>query len=97
MGQCDITITADGWDYLEQQERNIEGRTQAFMAMSFSKNMKSIWEGPIYNAVTKSGYEPYRVDAKPHSDHIDVKIIAEIKNSRFVGGPACPASLYAHT
>jgi len=32
----------------------------------------------------EAGYKPYRVDAEPHSDRIDVKIISEIKNSRFV-------------
>ena len=79
-----VAITADGWDYLEQLERHIEDRTQAFVAMSFSEDLKSIWEGPIYRAIKKAGYKPYRVDAEPHSDRIDVKIISEIKNSRFV-------------
>ena len=79
-----VAITADGWDYLEKVERHIEERTQAFVAMSFSEDLKSIWEGPLFNAITKAGYKPYRVDAEPHSDRIDVKIISEIKNSRFV-------------
>ena len=79
-----VAITADGWDYLEQHERRIEERMQAFVAMSFSEDLKSIWEGPIYRAIKKAGYKPYRVDAEPHSDRIDVKIISEIKNSRFV-------------
>ena len=52
--------------------------------MSFSDDLKPIWEGPIYKAIKKAGYKPYRVDAEPHSDRIDVKIISEIKNSRFV-------------
>jgi hypothetical protein len=81
---CHVTITSDGWDYLEKQERHIEERTQAFVAMSFSDGLKSIWEGPIYNAIKKAGYKPYRVDAEPHIDRIDAKIISEIKNSRFV-------------
>jgi len=84
MGLCDVTITADGWDYLEQLDRRIEERTQAFVAMSFSEDLKPIWEGPIYRAITKAGYKPYRVDAEPHIDRIDAKIISEIKNSRFV-------------
>jgi nucleoside 2-deoxyribosyltransferase len=79
-----VEITAAGWDYLEQRETHIEERTQAFVAMSFAKELKPIWEGPIYNAIVKSGYKPFRVDAKPHSDRIDAKIIAEIKNSRFL-------------
>jgi len=79
-----VAITADGWDYLEQHERHIEERTQVFVAMSFSDDLKSIWKGPIFQAITKAGYKPYRVDAEPHSDRIDIKIISEIKNSRFV-------------
>jgi len=79
-----VIITADGWDYLEQHERRIEERTQVFVAMSFSADLKSIWEGLIFNAITKAGYKPYRVDAEPHSERIDAKIISEIKNSRFV-------------
>jgi hypothetical protein len=83
MGLCDVTITADGWDYLEKHDRHIEERTQVFVAMSFSDGLRSIWEGPIYNAITKAGYKPYRVDAEPHSDRIDAKIISEIKKSPF--------------
>jgi len=79
-----IAITADGWDYLEQHERHIEERTQAFVAMSFSADLKSIWEGPIKNAITKAGYKPHRVDAEPHSDLIDLRIISGIKDSRFL-------------
>jgi nucleoside 2-deoxyribosyltransferase len=83
-GPFTVTITASGWDYLEERERHIEERTQAFVAMSFSEDLKAIWKGPIYNAITKAGYKPYRVDAEPHSERIDVKIQSEINNSRFV-------------
>jgi hypothetical protein len=79
-----VIITADGWDYLEQHERRIEERTQAFVAMSFKDDLKAIWKGPIFNAITKAGYKPYRGDEEPHIGLIDVKIISEIKNSRFV-------------
>jgi hypothetical protein len=79
-----VAITADGWDYLEKQERHIEERTQAFVAMSFKDDMKSVWQGPIFNAITKAGYKPYRVDTEPHSNLIDVQIISAIKDSRFV-------------
>jgi hypothetical protein len=79
-----VAITADGWDYLEKHDHHIEERTQAFVAMSFSEDLKPIWEGPIFRAISRAGYKPYRVDAEPHSDRIDFKIISEIKNSRFL-------------
>ena len=84
MGFSRVIITADGWDYLEQLDRRIEERTQAFVAMSFSDDFKPIWKGPIHRAIEKAGYKPYRVDAEPHIDRIDAKIISQIKNSRFV-------------
>lgn len=79
-----VAITADGWDYLEQREQRIEERTQVFVAMSFSEQLKSIWEAAIKPAIIEAGYKPYRVDSEPHIDRIDVKIISEIRNSRFV-------------
>ena len=80
----DVIITANGWDYLEELDRRSEEKTQVFVAMSFTGKMKPIWENAIEPAITKAGYDPYRVDIEPHIDRIDAKIIAEIKNSRFV-------------
>ena len=52
--------------------------------MSFSPELKSIWKNGIKKAIEKAGYKAYRVDSKPHADRIDIKIITEIKNSRFL-------------
>ena len=52
--------------------------------MSFSPDLKSAWENGIYPALKRAGYRPYRVDAEPHIDRIDAKIVAEIRNSRFL-------------
>ncbi len=84
MGLSRVIITPAGWDYLEQHDQRIEDRTQAFVAMSFKEDMKSVWQGPIFNAITKAGYKPYRVDEEPHINLIDVQIISAIKDSRFV-------------
>ncbi|MGD0217548.1 MAG: hypothetical protein ABSC45_08585 [Desulfobaccales bacterium] len=83
-GNYPVTITSAGWDYREQQDKNIEERTQAFVAMSFHKDLEPIWRGPISNAIRKAGYKPHRVDAEPHNELIDMKIISGIKDSRFV-------------
>jgi nucleoside 2-deoxyribosyltransferase len=79
-----ITITAGGWDYLEKHRSDLESKTQAFVAMSFSDEMFSVWKNAIEPAIDKAGWTPYRVDIEPHIERIDVKIISEIKNSRFV-------------
>lgn len=84
INDIDVQISPDGWDYIERDRLDLEEKTQAFVAMSFSDEMKSIWENAIKPAIVKSGYKPYRIDAEPHNERIDVKIMAEIKNSRFI-------------
>ncbi len=81
-GQAEITPA--GWDYLDEHASDVEEKTQAFVAMSFSGEMRPIWEGAIKPAIEKAGYTAYRVDEELHSDNIIFKIMAEIKNSRFV-------------
>lgn len=79
-----VTISPDGWDYLEKRASQIEEKTQVFVAMSFSREMKAAWEKALKDAITEAGYKAYRIDAEPHIDRIDAKIITEIKNSRFL-------------
>lgn len=83
-GNFDVTILADGWEYLVKCSTNFEEKTQAFVAMSFSDDMGPFWENPIKQAIKDAGYTPYRIGVEPHSDKIDVKIMSEIKNSRFI-------------
>lgn len=80
----DVELTSDGWNYLEEKAKQSTTSTQAFIAMSFSEEIRSVWENAIRPAVVKAGYKPYRVDSEPHIDRIDAKIMSEIKNSRFV-------------
>ncbi len=79
-----LRITASGWDYLDKHASDLKEKTQAFVAMSFSDEMKPMWEEAIRPAIQKAGYTAYRIDEEPHSDNIIFKIMAEIKNSRFV-------------
>jgi len=79
-----VEVTTDGWDYLDQHEQRAAELSQAFVAMSFSESMKTIWDQAIKPAINEAGYKAYRVDAELHIDRIDAKIITEIKNSLFV-------------
>lgn len=81
---CDVVITAAGWDYLDKHAVHTTTSIQAFVAMSFSEKMRPVWKNAIKPAIKKSGYNPYKVDVDPHIERIDAKIIAEIKNSRFL-------------
>jgi len=77
-------IISAGWEYLDKHASDLAEKTQAFVAMSFSTEMKPMWEQAIKPAIEKAGYTAYRVDEELHSDNIIFKIMAEIKNSRFV-------------
>ncbi|MBI3815280.1 MAG: hypothetical protein HY279_12565 [Nitrospinae bacterium] len=52
--------------------------------MSFEKELDNVWEDGIKPAVEDAGYDPHRIDKEPHIDRIDAKIIADIKDSKFV-------------
>ena len=52
--------------------------------MWFSNDFLEAWKGGFAPAIASAGYEPYRVDQEPHIDRIDAKIVAEIRNSRFL-------------
>lgn len=79
-----LVITAAGWEHIEEDGSDISSKAQAFVAMSFDKGLFPIYETAVSPAIESTGYRPYRVDAEPHLDRIDAKIIAEIKNSRFM-------------
>jgi nucleoside 2-deoxyribosyltransferase len=77
-------LSPEGWNFLDQHAKASVLSDQAFVAMSFAAEMKPIWENSIRESVRKAGYKPYRLDAEPHAERIDAKIVTEIKNSRFL-------------
>lgn len=79
-----MVITAQGWEHIESESKNVTDKTQAFVAMSFDPSLHSIFENAIKPAIEATGYRAYRVDSEPHLERIDAKIISEIKNSRFI-------------
>lgn len=52
--------------------------------MSFDQELKPVWDNAIEPALSRAGFKGYRVDIAPHIEKIDTKIMAEIKNSRFL-------------
>jgi nucleoside 2-deoxyribosyltransferase len=81
---CTVEITPSGWGFLDDHARPSVISDQAFVAMSFSPQMKGAWTNAIEPALRRAGFRPYRVDIEPQIDKIDTKIITEIKNSRFL-------------
>lgn len=60
-----VSITATGWDYLDKHASDLREKTQAFVAMSFSPDMKPMWEDAIKPAIQRAGYTACRVDEEP--------------------------------
>ena len=83
-GELRMIIGAKGWDTLEQAARTSVLSEQAFVAMSFHPDLTPLWEQGFIPAIEAAGFRPHRVDSTPHADRIDVKIMADIKQSRFV-------------
>ncbi len=79
-----LAVTSDGWEYLDEHSRQSPLSVQAFVAMSFSDELKPLWLNGIAPAIDEAGYKPYRIDSDPHVDRIDAKIVAEIRNSKFL-------------
>ena len=57
--------------------------TIAFIAMWIHKDVEDLFL-KIKDAVKKAGYEPLRIDEKPHNNKIDDEVLSEINKSRFV-------------
>jgi hypothetical protein len=83
-GPPEYILTAAGWSHLDEVNRPRSISTQAFVAMSFDPTLRSAWRKGIEPAIIRSGYRPFRTDAQPSLDRIDVQIMAEIKRSHLV-------------
>lgn len=75
-------VTAKGW---EQRGNKSQGQV-GFVAMSFNPNNAELM--PLFEtiaaAIRAAGYEPKRIDKDPHNGGIMDRIIATIRQSRFI-------------
>lgn len=79
-----VVITSAGWEYLDKYEQRAIELSQAYVAMSFSKEMNILWEKAIKPAIQDAGYKACRYENKRQADKINAKIMTDIKNSLFV-------------
>ena len=77
-------LTIDGYRRLEELKGYQARSGQAFVAMWFHEDMKSVWEKGFKPGIEDAGYKPMRIDQKQHINKIDDEIIAEIRRSRFL-------------
>jgi nucleoside 2-deoxyribosyltransferase len=70
-----------GWEHASQLARAQIRSNQAFVAMSFSPGLSSIYYNAIKPALKHCGYLPLRVDQVEYNDKIDDRIVADIRSS----------------
>lgn len=79
-----LLVTPEGYLKAEELFRKATPSAQGFVAMSFSEEMRSVFDRAIDPAILAAGYRPLRVDRTEHINKIDDEIIAQIRRSRFV-------------
>jgi len=81
-----LTIESAGWQQISLlQRKSSGGKTEAFVAMSFSDAMKPIYEGAIRPTIEVDGrIKAVRVDGIQHNNKICDEIVAAIRRAKFV-------------
>jgi len=79
------TVTPTGWDRVTALTAATPTSADiAFVAMSFDPTLASVWSDGLQPGIECAGYRPVRVDTDAHADKIDDRIMALIRQSRFV-------------
>lgn len=76
-------ITVEGFNYLGTAKKIINSNL-CFCAMSFEKQHQEFYDKFIKPAVSMAGFDIKRVDEDPHNDSIVDKIVALIRQSKFL-------------
>lgn len=79
-----VALSAKAWARLDTRSANFLFPERAFVAMSFSEPMKEVWTRGIAPGIEAAGWQAHRVDSVKHLGRIDMKIIDDIRTSRFV-------------
>lgn len=80
----EVTLTVDGWSWLEENENDTRKGKQAFLAMCFREDLNEIFL-PIINEIEEAtGFNIVRIDRRDFNGKICDEIIKEINKSRFV-------------
>lgn len=79
-----MRLTVAGWNKLEDLQRNRLNSNLVFVAMNFDLEHLEIYNNCIEPAVKKAGFVSYRTDQDRHIENINNRIIAKIRESRFL-------------
>jgi nucleoside 2-deoxyribosyltransferase len=79
-----IILTPKGWEEVDAIKKPAALREKAFVAMWFNDLVQPAFHDGIMPAISETGYRPIRIDLQEHSDSVIDRILAEIKEARFV-------------
>ncbi len=79
--QEEVRLTPQGWKQALELQKTQRISDQAFVAMSFAKELHEVWEKGIKPALESTGFKPCRVDQEEHNEKIDDRIIVGIRQS----------------
>jgi len=80
----ELIITPAGWKRIGELDATGARSDQAFVAMSFSDELKPAWEDGFYKGIDAACYRPMRVDQEEHNEKICDRVISEIRRSGFL-------------
>lgn len=78
-----FSITAAGWQKIDELRKQEQVVRQGFIAMAFREETKPIREA-FRKAITEMGYNASVIDEKEHNNQIVPEIFYEIQRSKFV-------------
>jgi hypothetical protein len=77
-------VTGAGFVQADEWKQSVASSSQAFVAMWFIDDLRTVWIDGLQKGVSAAGYKPLRIDTKEHANKICDEIIAEIRCSRFL-------------
>lgn len=84
MGAGSYELTVSGWAFVETLQQTTRTSKQAFIAMDFSNEFDELRENGIVPAIAGSNFDAFCLKGLEHNDHIDDRMVLEIRKSRFV-------------
>lgn len=85
LGSGDIFLQREGWQRAtELQRRETTSGRMAFVAMWFDDSFDVVWGDGLRPGIRDAGYEAYRMKEDIHTEKIDFRIIAAIRECRFL-------------
>ena len=83
-GDIECSLTVEGWSRVEADKQANFTSDKGFVAMWFAPEMTPVYDDGHKPGIEDAGYKAVRVDGVEHNNKIDDRIIAEIRESRFV-------------